>query len=81
MNFKAILYAFACLSFSVVIGRRYEHLALFPMECCASRFAKHVPGKYGLNAAAFWIPIHPVTLLLLMGTLVCAWKTEGRKHV
>ena len=83
MNFKAILYAFACLSFSVVIGAAaYEHLAVVPQWSAAPPVSLSMfQGKYGLNAAAFWIPIHPVTLLLLMGTLACAWKTEGRKHV
>jgi hypothetical protein len=83
MNLKAILYAFACLSFSVVIGAAvYEHLAVVPQWSAGPPFSLSMfQGKYGLNAAAFWIPIHPVTLLLLMGALVCAWKTDGRKHV
>lgn len=83
MNFKAILYAFACLAFSVVIGGAvYEHLAVVPQWSAAPPFSLSMfQGKYGLNAAAFWIPIHPVTLLLLIGALVFSWKTEGRKHV
>ncbi len=83
MNFKAILYAFACLSFSVVIGAAvYEHLAVVPRWSAGPPFSLSMfQGKYGLNAAAFWIPIHPVTLLLLLGALFFSWKTEGRKHV
>jgi hypothetical protein len=83
MNLKAILYAFACLSFSVVIGGAvYEHLAVVPQWSAAPPVSLSMfQGKYGLNAAAFWIPIHPVTLLLLIGALVFSWKTEGRKHV
>jgi hypothetical protein len=82
MNLKAILYAFACLSFSVVIGGAvYEHLAVVPQWSAAPPVSLSMfQGKYGLNAAAFWIPIHPVTLLLLMGVLVSAWKTDSRKN-
>lgn len=83
MNFKAILYAFACLSFSVVIGAAvYEHLAVVPQWSAAPPVSLSMfQGKYGLNAGAFWMPIHPVTLLLLIGALVFSWKTAGRKHV
>ncbi|MBD0255203.1 MAG: hypothetical protein ICV83_05745 [Cytophagales bacterium] len=83
MNAKAILYAVACLSFSVVIGAAvYEHLAVVPQWSAAPPVSLSMfQGKYGLNAAAFWMPIHPVTLLLLVAALVFAWKTEGRKHV
>src|SRR4028119_799519 len=83
MNLKVNLYSFACLSFSVVIGAAvYEHLAVVPQWSAAPPVSLSMfQGKYGLNAAAFWIPIHPVTLLLLIGALVFAWKTEGKKHV
>jgi hypothetical protein len=82
MNSKAILYAFACLSFSVVTGGAvYEHLAAVPQWSAAPPVSLSMfQGKYGLNAAAFWIPIHPVTLPLMIAALVVSWKTEGRKN-
>jgi hypothetical protein len=83
MNFKDTLYAFACLSFSVVIGGAvYEHLAVVPQWSAEPPFSLSMfQGKYGLNAAAFWMPIHPVTLLLLIAALVVSWKTGGRNNV
>jgi hypothetical protein len=83
MNAKAILYAVASLSFSIVIGAAvYEHLAVVPRWTAAPPVSLSMfQGKYGLNAAAFWMPIHPVTLLLLIAALAAAWKTEGRKNI
>lgn len=83
MNAKAILYAFACLSFSIVIGGAvYEHLAVVPRWSAAPPVSLSMfQGKYGLNAAAFWTRIHPVTLLLLIAALAAAWKTAGRKNL
>ncbi len=83
MNYKAILYAAASLSFSVVIGAAvYEHLAVVPRWSAGPPFSLSMfQGKYGLNAAAFWMPIHPVTLLLMIAALVAAWKTAGRKNL
>lgn len=83
MNFKDILYAFACLSFSVVIGAAvYEHLAVVPQWSAAPPASLSMfQGPYGLNAGAFWMPIHPVTLLFMIATLVLFWKTPRRKNV
>ncbi len=83
MKFKAILYSLACLSFSVVIGAAvYEHLAVVPQWSAAPPFSLSMfQGKYGLNAGAFWMPIHPVTLLLMIAALAGAWKTAGRQNV
>ena len=82
MNVKEILYASACLSFSVVIGAAaYEHLAVVPQWSAAPPVSLSMfQGKYGLNAAAFWVPIHPVTLLLMIAALAVAWNTQGRKN-
>jgi hypothetical protein len=38
-------------------------------------------GSYGLDSTPFWIPIHPVTLSLLITALVLNWKTPRRKHI
>lgn len=81
MNTKPILYAFACLSFSVVIGGAvYEHLTVVPAWSAAIPASLSMfQGTHGLNPAPFWISIHPVTLLLMLGSLAVFWKTEGRR--
>jgi cytochrome bd-type quinol oxidase subunit 2 len=38
-------------------------------------------GEYGLHAEYFWMAIHPVTLLLLIGALITNWKNSRRKHI
>lgn len=83
MNFRNILYALACLSFSVIVGAAiYEHTALWPAAFSEPPKSLSVfQGPYRLNAAAFWMPVHPVTLLLLVITLVVSWKTKRRKHL
>ncbi|MBC7946526.1 MAG: hypothetical protein H7Y42_01505 [Chitinophagaceae bacterium] len=83
MNFKNLIYIAAGVSFSIVIGAAvYEHMAVWP------RAFKAVPasltmlqGEYGLNAEVFWKTIHPVTLLLLITTLVMSWKTSRKMNV
>jgi cytochrome bd-type quinol oxidase subunit 2 len=83
MSYKNLIYSFACLSFAIIIGAAvYEHLAVVP------QWAAHPPrslsmfqGEYGLRAQNFWIPIHPVTLVLLIITLLLSWKTPRRINV
>jgi NADH:ubiquinone oxidoreductase subunit 6 (subunit J) len=81
MNFKNILYALACLSFSVIIGAAiYEHTALWPAAFSEPpRSLSVFQGPYRLDAASFWMSIHPVTLLLFVIALMVNWKTERRK--
>jgi hypothetical protein len=83
MDFKDVIYALACLSFSVVIGAAiYEHVAVVPMWTKAPPASLSMfQGKYGLNPAPFWIYIHPVTLLLLAVDLILFWKTGRRSHL
>lgn len=83
MNLKDIVYAFACLAFSVVIGGAiYEHLCVVPQWAAAPPHSLSMfQGKYGLYPQAFWIPIHPITFLLIVTTLVFAWKTPRRNNV
>ena len=83
MNFRNILYALTCLSFSVIIGAAiYEHTALWP--AAFSELPKSLSvfqGPYRLNAGAFWQSVHPVTLLLFGITLVLSWRTRRRKNI
>lgn len=83
MNFKNIIYSFACLSFSIVIGAAvYEHLAVVPRWAAAPPASLSMfQGQYGLYAQAFWMPIHPVTLALLLITLLLSWKSPRRSNI
>ena len=83
MNLKDILYAFACLAFSAVIGAAmYEHLCVVPQWAAAPPYSLSMfQGEYGLKPEEFWIPIHPITLLLIITTLAFSWKSTRRKNV
>ena len=83
MNFKNIVYAFACLSFSVVIGAAiYEHVAVVPRWSAAPPLSLSMfQGEYGLNPTPFWMAIHPATLLLLAASILLFWKTGSRPYL
>ena len=83
MDFKSIIYAFACLSFAVVIGAAvYEHVAVVPRWSAAPPASLSMfQGKYGLNPTPFWKAIHPVTLLLLVASIILFWKTGSRLYL
>ena len=76
-NFILIL---ACISFVIVIGGAlYEHLALVPVWTSAVPVSLSVfQGEYRLSPQNFWIPIHPVTILLLVAALVAFWRSDRR---
>ena len=38
-------------------------------------------GEYGLAAWNFWIPVHPITMTLLVTGLIANWGTERRNYV
>ena len=62
----------AAISFITVIGGAvYEHVTSVAM----------FQAPYGIAAFRFWIPIHPVTVLLLIAALAANWKTERRKWI
>jgi hypothetical protein len=83
MNLKDFLYSLACLSFSIVIGAAvYEHLGVVPQWAAAPPYSLSMfQGEFALKAQAFWIPVHPVTLVLVISTLALFWKTERRKNI
>jgi len=83
MNFRNILYALTCLSFVVIVGAAiYEHTALWPAAFSEPpRSLSVFQGPYRLNAAIFWMSVHPVTLLLFVITLIVSWKTARRKNI
>ena len=83
MNFKDILYALSCTSFTIILGAAvYEHIAVWPNAFAAApRSLAMFQGEYPLHAMPFWMSIHPVTMLLLLTSLAFHWKTERRKFV
>lgn len=83
MDFKSIIYAFACLSFSVVVGAAiYEHIAVVPRWSAAPPASLSMfQGKYGLNPSPFWIAIHPVTLVLLTAAIFLFRQTGSRPYL
>ncbi|HRE52904.1 MAG TPA: hypothetical protein PK339_15900 [Flavitalea sp.] len=83
MDFKNVIYAFACLSFAVVIGAAvYEHVAVAPRWSAAPPASLSMfQGKYGLNPTPFWKAIHPVTLLLLIASIILFWNTGSRPYL
>jgi hypothetical protein len=83
MNLRNLVYIMTCLSFSVIIGAAvYEHIAVWPSAFCElPRSLTLFQGAYKLNSAPFWQSVHPVTLILFIGTLIASWKSERRKYV
>ncbi len=73
----------ACISFITVIGgATYEHLAVVPVWTEAVPASLSIfQGPHALTAQNFWIPIHPITLLLMTAALLLNWKTERRKFI
>ncbi len=83
MNTKNIFYILACLSFSTIIGAGiYEHIAIWPVAYSeAPRSLTMFQGAYAIQSANFWMPVHPVTLLLFIVALVLNWKTDRKKYL
>ena len=80
---RTLLLIPACLSFIVVMGgATYEHLAVVPAWTAAVPASLAMfQGEYGLVAQNFWIPIHPLTIVLLVVGLIANWRTERRVYV
>jgi CHASE2 domain-containing sensor protein len=81
MSAKNLLYSLICLCFAIVIGAAvYEHLGVVPQWSAAPPASLSMfQGKYGLAAQNFWMPIHPVCLVLFLLNSVLFWKTDRRK--
>lgn len=78
-----LLLQLAILSYIVVIGgATYEHLAVVPQWTAAPPASLAMfQGPYGLQAQNFWIPIHPITLLLMAAALVANWRSPRRRTI
>lgn len=73
----------ASISFIVVIGGAvYEHAAVVPVWSAAvpASLSMFQP-PYGLAAANFWIPIHPITVVLLVAAMIVNWRTPRRTFI
>lgn len=83
MNVKNFLYGLSCFFYTIIIGAAvYEHLAVWPNAFAAIPASLGMfQGEYPLNAAPFWMSIHPVTLLTFLITLLTAWKSARRRHI
>lgn len=80
---RNLILVLGSISFIIVIGgATYEHLAVVPVWSSAVPPSLSMfQGEYSLRPANFWIPIHPVTLALLIAGLILNWNTDRRAHI
>lgn len=81
MNAKDFFYLMACLSFIIIIGGAiYEHLVLWPNAFAeVPRSLTVFQGDFKLTSENFWMPVHPVTMVLMITAWVLNRHTV-RKH-
>jgi len=82
-NLRLLSLIAASISFIVVIGGAvYEHLSIVPVWTSAVPASLAMfQGQYAIQPSHFWIPIHPITIVLLLAALVLNWGTERRKYI
>jgi len=80
---RTLVLVFASISFIIVIGgATYEHTSVVPIWAAAPPASLSMfQGSYPLAASNFWIPVHPLTMLLLVTSLLLNWGTERRKFI
>src|SRR5688500_8574090 len=80
---RTLLLILGSISFIIVIGGAvYEHAAVVPQWSSAVPASLSMfQGQYGLVAQDFWIPIHPITITLLVAALVANWGTGRRFYI
>lgn len=80
---KTLLLILGCISFIIVIGgATYEHAAVVPVWSSAvPKSLSMFQGEYGLAAWKFWIPVHPVTMILLIAAMIANWSTPRRPYI
>lgn len=73
----------ASISFMLIIGAAvYEHLAVVPSWTAAPPASLEMFSvEYPLESGHFWMPIHPVTVLLLIIALIVNWNTARKKNI
>lgn len=73
----------ACTLFMTIVAGTgtYEHLFGIPkMLSSPAAFAEATNNTQG-QPTRFWIPLHVLSLLTLIGSLVLNWKNPGRKKL
>jgi hypothetical protein len=83
MTVKNFLYGLSCFLFTLIIGAAiYEHIAVWPYAFAAIPTSLSMfQGEYGLNAAPFWMAIHPITLIVFLLTLLVSWQSARQRHI
>jgi hypothetical protein len=82
-SFSNIFLVMASIAFITIIGAAiYEHAAVVPVWSMAPPVSLSMfQGKYGIQPANFWMPVHPITILLLAAALITNWKLPRRKQI
>ena len=82
-TFRTIVLILASISFIIVIGGSvYEHVGIVPVwTSSAPASLAMFQGEYAITPFKFWIPIHPITLGLLILALLFNWRTERRSFI
>jgi hypothetical protein len=82
-SFSNILHILASIAFISIIGAGiYEHATSVPVWRIAPPMSLAMfQGKYGIQPANFWIPVHPVTVILMLAALVTNWKQPRRNQI
>src|SRR4030095_7971479 len=80
---KRLLLILASICFVIIIGAAiYEHVVLVPKWSAAPPSSLEIfQGKYKIEPQYFWIPIHPITLLLMISALIANWRNARRKDI
>ncbi|MBX3245307.1 MAG: DUF1772 domain-containing protein [Acidobacteria bacterium] len=82
-NIRTLTLILGAISFIIVIGGAvYEHLAIVPVWTSAVPASlSMMQGEYAITPTRFWMPIHPVTLLLLILGLFANWRSGARNFI
>ena len=80
---KDLLLILASICFVVVFGAAvYEHIAVVPVWSAGPPASLHIfQGDHALKAENFWMMIHPITLLFMIGALVVNWRTARKRNI
>lgn len=82
-NIRILTLILGAISFIIVIGGAvYEHLAIVPVWTSAVPASlSMMQGEYAITPTRFWMPIHPVTLLLLVSGLLLNRRSGARNFI
>ncbi len=82
-SLKTFILILAAISFITVIGGAvYEHVGAVPVWASAAPASLAMfQGEYAITPFRFWMPVHPITVLLLLAALLLNWSTERRKYI